>query len=44
MRQSTQVTKFIFPWFMLSDGVNTVAALLYVITYQDPKFTHTKSS
>ncbi|GJJ79119.1 MFS transporter, UMF1 family [Entomortierella parvispora] len=43
MRQLTQVTKFIFAWFMLSDGVNTVTALLYVITYQDLKFTHTKS-
>ena len=43
MRRLTQVTKFIFAWFMLSDGVNTVSALLYVITYQDLKFTHTKS-
>ncbi|KAG0264841.1 Autophagy protein 22 [Mortierella polycephala] len=43
MRQLTQVTKFIFAWFILSDGVNTVISLLYVITYQDLKFSHTKS-
>ncbi|KAI7818947.1 autophagy-related protein 22-like protein [Gamsiella multidivaricata] len=43
MRQLSQVTKFILAWFILSDGVNTVAALLYVITYQDLNFSHTKS-
>ncbi|KAI1319458.1 Autophagy protein 22 [Mortierella claussenii] len=43
MRQLSQITKFIFAWFMLSDGVNTVIALVYVITYQDLHFSHTKS-
>ncbi|KAF9186227.1 Autophagy protein 22 [Haplosporangium sp. Z 767] len=43
MRQLTEATKFIFAWFILSDGVNTVTALLYVVTYQDLKFSHTKS-
>ncbi|KAF9998871.1 Autophagy protein 22 [Modicella reniformis] len=43
MRQLSQVTKFIFAWFILSDGVNTVTSLLYVITYQDLRFSHTKS-
>ncbi|KAG0022259.1 Autophagy protein 22 [Entomortierella chlamydospora] len=43
MRQLSQVTKFIFAWFILSDGVNTVTSLLYVITYQDLNFSHTKS-
>ncbi|KAF9354466.1 Autophagy protein 22 [Mortierella sp. AD094] len=43
MRQLSQVTKFIFAWFILSDGVNTVTSLLYVITYQDLSFSHTKS-
>ncbi|KAG0306206.1 Autophagy protein 22 [Dissophora globulifera] len=43
MRKLSQITKFIFAWFMLSDGVNTLGALLYVITYQDLHFTHTKS-
>ncbi|ORZ26337.1 autophagy-related protein 22-like protein [Lobosporangium transversale] len=43
MRQLSQVTKFIVAWFILSDGVNTVTTLLYVITYQDLHFSHTKS-
>ncbi|KAF8929992.1 Autophagy protein 22 [Dissophora ornata] len=43
MRKLSQITKFIFAWFMLSDGVNTVTALLYVITYQDLHFSHSKS-
>ncbi|KAF9306945.1 Autophagy protein 22 [Mortierella antarctica] len=43
MRKLPQITRFIFAWFILSDGVNTVTALLYVITYQELKFSHTKS-
>ncbi|KAF9941505.1 hypothetical protein BGZ67_004785 [Mortierella alpina] len=43
MRELSQITRFIFSWFLLSDGVNTIVALLYVITYQDLKFSHTKS-
>ncbi|KAF9114907.1 Autophagy protein 22 [Mortierella sp. AM989] len=43
MKQLSQITKFIFAWFILSDGVNTVTSLLYVVTYQDLKFSHTKS-
>ncbi|KAF9136743.1 Autophagy protein 22 [Mortierella sp. GBA39] len=43
MRQLSQITKFILAWFLLSDGINTVTALLYVITYQELKFTHTES-
>ncbi|KAF9099404.1 Autophagy protein 22 [Mortierella sp. AD031] len=43
MRQLSELTKFILAWFLLSDGVNTVTALLYVITYQELKFTHTES-
>ncbi|KAF8981395.1 Autophagy protein 22 [Entomortierella lignicola] len=42
-RELSQITKFIFAWFILSDGVNTVISLLYVITYQDLNFSHTKS-
>ncbi|KAF9901586.1 Autophagy protein 22 [Linnemannia zychae] len=43
MRQLSQITKFILAWFLLSDGINTVTALLYVITYQELKFSHTES-
>ncbi|KFH66836.1 hypothetical protein MVEG_07361 [Podila verticillata NRRL 6337] len=43
MRKLPQITRFVFAWFILSDGVNTVTALLYVITYQELKFSHTKS-
>ncbi|KAF9959436.1 Autophagy protein 22 [Mortierella alpina] len=43
MRELSQITRFIFSWFLLSDGVNTVVALLYVVTYQDLRFSHTKS-
>ncbi|KAF9920890.1 Autophagy protein 22 [Linnemannia zychae] len=43
MRQLSQITKFILAWFLLSDGINTVIALLYVITYQELKFSHTES-
>ncbi|KAG0377078.1 Autophagy protein 22 [Mortierella sp. AD032] len=43
MRQLSQITKFILAWFLLSDGINTVTALLFVITYQELKFTHTES-
>ncbi|KAF9275397.1 Autophagy protein 22, partial [Mortierella alpina] len=43
MRELSQITRFIFSWFLISDGVNTIAALLYVITYQDLRFSHTKS-
>ncbi|KAG0008948.1 Autophagy protein 22, partial [Podila clonocystis] len=43
MRKLPQITRFIFAWFILSDGVNTVTALLYVITYQELKFSHSKS-
>ncbi|KAG0087591.1 Autophagy protein 22 [Podila epicladia] len=31
MRKLPQITRFIFAWFILSDGVNTVTALLYVM-------------
>lgn len=43
MRQLSQITRFVLAWFLLSDGINTVTALLYVITYQELKFTHTES-
>ncbi|KAF9575607.1 Autophagy protein 22 [Mortierella alpina] len=43
MRELSQLTRFIFSWFLLSDGVNTVIALFYVITYQELRFSHTKS-
>ncbi|KAG0216536.1 hypothetical protein BGX28_000050 [Mortierella sp. GBA30] len=43
MRQLSQITRFIIAWFILSDGANTVVSLLYVIAYQDLKFSHTKS-
>ncbi|KAF9962152.1 Autophagy protein 22 [Mortierella alpina] len=43
MKELSQITRFIFSWFLLSDGINTVVSLLYVITYQDLKFSHTKS-
>jgi MFS-type transporter involved in bile tolerance (Atg22 family) len=43
MRQLRQVTKFIFSWFIISDGANTLTSLFYVITYQDIKFSHSKS-
>ncbi|KAK3815324.1 MAG: autophagy-related protein 22-like protein [Benniella sp.] len=43
MRQLRQVTKFIFAWFIISDGANTLTSLFYVIAYQDIKFSHSKS-
>lgn len=43
MRQLRQVTKFIFAWFLLSDGANTLVSLFYVIVYQEIRFSHTKS-
>ncbi|KAF9399673.1 Autophagy protein 22, partial [Podila epigama] len=43
MKKLPQITRFIFAWFILSDGANTVTSLLYVITYQDLKFSHAKS-
>lgn len=43
MRQLSQVTKFIFAWFIISDGANTVTSLFYVIIYQDLRFSHTKA-
>ncbi|KAG0343534.1 hypothetical protein BG004_005227 [Podila humilis] len=43
MRRLPQITRFIFAWFILSDGANTVTSLLYVITYQDLHFSHSKS-
>ncbi|KAG0228957.1 Autophagy protein 22 [Mortierella sp. GBA43] len=43
MRQLSQVTKFIFAWFILSDGANTVVSLFYVIAYQELRMSHTQS-
>lgn len=43
MRQLRQVTKFIFSWFIISDGANTLMSLFYVIAYQDIKLSHSKS-
>ncbi|KAF9582680.1 hypothetical protein BGW38_010891 [Lunasporangiospora selenospora] len=41
--QLSQISKFVLVWFILSDAVNTIISLLYVIAYQDLHFTHTKS-
>ncbi|KAG0271144.1 Autophagy protein 22 [Linnemannia exigua] len=40
VRKLPEIFKFIVAWFILSDGVNTITAILFVILYRDLAFTH----
>ncbi|KAF8978510.1 Autophagy protein 22 [Haplosporangium bisporale] len=42
-RQLPEIFKFMIAWFILSDGANTIPAILFVIIYRELSFNHTHS-
>lgn len=43
VRKLPEIFKFILAWFILSDGINTITAILFVILYRDLAFSHLTS-
>ena len=43
VRKLPEIFKFIVAWFILSDGINTITAILFVILYRDLAFSHLTS-
>ncbi|KAK3837125.1 MAG: autophagy-related protein 22-like protein [Linnemannia elongata] len=43
VRKLPEIFKFIVAWFILSDGINTITAILFVILYRDLAFSHLSS-
>ncbi|KAF9106957.1 Autophagy protein 22 [Mortierella sp. GBA35] len=42
-RKLPEIFKFMIAWFILSDGINTIPAILFIILYRELAFTHTHS-
>ncbi|KAF9573139.1 Autophagy protein 22 [Mortierella alpina] len=42
-RKLPEIFKFMVSWFILSDGINTILAILFVILYRELGFTHVHS-
>ncbi|KAF9322302.1 Autophagy protein 22 [Podila horticola] len=42
-RQLPEIFKFMIAWFILSDGINTIPAILFVIIYRELSFNHSHS-
>ncbi|KAF9931848.1 Autophagy protein 22 [Linnemannia zychae] len=43
VRKLPEIFKFIVAWFILSDGVNTIGSINFVILYRDLSFSHLSS-
>ncbi|KAG0294397.1 Autophagy protein 22 [Linnemannia gamsii] len=43
VRQLPEIFKFMVAWFILSDGINTITAIMFVILYRDLAFSHLSS-
>ncbi|ORZ10588.1 autophagy-related protein 22-like protein [Lobosporangium transversale] len=42
-RKLPEIFKFMFAWFILSDGISTIPSVLMIILYRELGFTHTDS-
>ncbi|KAF9195862.1 hypothetical protein BGZ50_003123 [Haplosporangium sp. Z 11] len=42
-RKLPEISKFMVAWFILSDGINTIPAILFIILYRELSFTHVHS-
>ncbi|KAF9110228.1 Autophagy protein 22 [Mortierella sp. AM989] len=42
-KKLSEIFKFMIAWFILSDGINTIPAIHYVILYRELSFTHAHS-
>ncbi|KAG0092115.1 Autophagy protein 22 [Podila epicladia] len=42
-RRLPEIFKFMIAWFILSDGINTIPAILFVIIYRELSFNHSHS-
>ncbi|KAG0369833.1 Autophagy protein 22 [Gamsiella multidivaricata] len=42
-RKLPEIFKFMVSWFILSDGVNTIPTILFIILYRELGFTHVQS-
>ncbi|KAF9084647.1 Autophagy protein 22 [Mortierella sp. AD031] len=42
-RKLPEIFKFMVAWFILSDGINTITAILFVILYRELSFSHLHS-
>ncbi|KAG0070661.1 Autophagy protein 22 [Linnemannia elongata] len=42
-KQLPEIFKFMVAWFILSDGINTMPAIMFIILYRELSFTHVES-
>ncbi|KAG0373352.1 Autophagy protein 22 [Mortierella sp. AD032] len=42
-KQLPEIFKFMVAWFILSDGINTMPAIMFIILYRELSFTHVQS-
>ncbi|KAG0258422.1 Autophagy protein 22 [Mortierella polycephala] len=42
-RKLPEISKFMVAWFILSDGINTIPTIIFIILYRELSFTHVHS-